>query len=44
MPERILCESPKCPHTARWLTDSGRLYCEGHKYLDPVGHPATAAP
>lgn len=30
---RINCQSHNCPHTAHWLTDDGKLYCDGHKWL-----------
>lgn len=38
--KKIVCQSPGCPHTAHWLTDSGKLYCDGHQWLDPTGYPA----
>lgn len=27
------CDSLGCPHTGIWFTNSGMLYCEGHRYL-----------
>lgn len=45
--KRIICDSPACPHTARWLTDSGMLYCDGHHHLvqaeDRIAQLAKAA-